>query len=409
MDVKVLILSAPEQGKRLLGLTLLERAILSLSRAGIRDIRVAVPCNSSRSEDIINRSRPLKLKGISCTVVRNKGELAATKGKFLLIRDTTVFDWKGAARLLQSAAAATRTLKTTDGSWAAEFLTAASAKKQLQAYFDNKIALQVSREATAFPGWGALSVTDETTYRKARRALLVSMRKPTDGFVSRNFNRYVSLCLTRFFLVLRLTPNSISFANLGLGVLGAILIATTAATGDYWKLLTGGLIFQLTSIIDGCDGEVAKLSFSDSDKGEWIDTLCDQLGYFSFFIGLPIGLYNKTHNLTFLVLGGMTFIFIGLLFYMMSRYVKRRGEGGSMLLIIKDLEAESTKKGWFAVLNKIVFGMNFIFRRDFFACFVMLFCISNQVWLLQWIISIFLTLQCLYIVFFSWYTGRNQE
>ena len=143
-------------------------------------------------------------------------------------------------------------------------------------------------------------------------------------FISRNFNRFVSLFLTRFFLVLRLTPNSISFGNLGLGVLAAVLIATTSP-GEYWKILVSGLIFQLTSIVDGCDGEVAKLSFSDSDKGAWIDTVCDQLGYFTFFIGLPVGLFHATKNPLYIVLGGMTFVFIGLLFYMMDTLCQTQG------------------------------------------------------------------------------------
>ena len=106
------------------------------------------------------------------------------------------------------------------------------------------------------------------------------MRKPTDGFISRNFNRYVSLFLSRFFLALRVTPNTISFGNLGIGVFGAFLIGL----GGFWNTFFAGIIFQFTSIVDGSDGEVAKLSFRDSPKGAWIDTVCDQLGYLTFFI-----------------------------------------------------------------------------------------------------------------------------
>ena len=406
MDCKAIITAGADCGKKLLGLTLLERSVLSLHRAGVSDIRIAVADPAVKAEQILSRSRALKRKSIDVSLITKKpARLPA--GNYILLSDNIVFDWKGAMEL---ASAAKKASAFTDlaGSKVVEIVPQTAALKSIKELFEGKTEKPGRTKGKVFPGWGCVRVSDRASYRQARRELLVSMRKPTDGFVSRNFNRYVSLFLSRFFLVLRLTPNSISFGNLALGVFGAVLIATTASAGEYWKILTAGLIFQLTSIIDGCDGEVAKLSFSDSDKGAWIDTVCDQLGYFTFFIGLPIGLYNATGNPLYLILGGMTFVFIGLLFFMMTRYVKRRGEGGSMLLIITDIQKAAAGKGWFALMNRIVFGMSFIFRRDFFAFFAMSFCIINQVWILQWFISVFVTLQSLYIVFFSWYTDRKQ-
>ena len=118
-----------------------------------------------------------------------------------------------------------------------------------------------------------VAVDSPAAFQEAERRLLASVRKPTDGYISRTLNRPVSLRLSRIFIRLGLTPNQISVANLMVGLLGAWL----AAGGGYAGTALGALLFQLSSIIDGSDGEVAKLTFTASERGSWIDTLCDEL------------------------------------------------------------------------------------------------------------------------------------
>ena len=40
--------------------------------------------------------------------------------------------------------------------------------------------------------------------------------------------------------------------------------------------LVGGLLIQLASIIDGCDGEIARLKQMSSARGAWLDTVLDR-------------------------------------------------------------------------------------------------------------------------------------
>jgi phosphatidylglycerophosphate synthase len=42
-------------------------------------------------------------------------------------------------------------------------------------------------------------------------------------------------------------------------------------------------------MLDGVDGELARLKFSGSKFGEWFDTLTDDIGKFLFFIGSGVG------------------------------------------------------------------------------------------------------------------------
>lgn len=398
------ILTGPESDKKLLGLTLLERQLLSLSRAGFtRLFVVAAPDGPVPAR--LAASKALARKGIAprLLVKKTTAALPAAGGSVLVVPAGAVFDWKGAATLVTEKKAKVVYLDL-QGRPGISLLPVASANTLVRNHLAGKAAASGGGKGIPFPGWG-LVADAVNNRRQARRELLVSMRKPTDGFVSRHLNRYVSLFLTRFFLILRLSPNAISFGNLGLGIFGALLVAL----GGYANTLVAGIIFQFTSIVDGCDGEVAKLAFRDSDKGAWIDTICDQLGYFTFFIGLPIGLYRQnTANPLYLILGVLTFVSIAFLFWLMSRYVRRRGAGGSMLLILQDIEAAAKGPGGFGLVNRIVFGMSFVFRRDFFAFFAMVFCAATIAWVLQWLITAAVTLMACYLVFFSWYTEKKR-
>ena len=116
--------------------------------------------------------------------------------------------------------------------------------------------------------------------------LLQSLRKPQDGLVSRAINRTLSLAVTRALCHTGLRPNAVSVAILGIGAAGAAL----ATRGTPAALCLGGLLFQAQSVLDGCDGELARLTFRGSKAGEWIDTVGDDLTNYAFFAGLAVGL-----------------------------------------------------------------------------------------------------------------------
>lgn len=133
-------------------------------------------------------------------------------------------------------------------------------------------------------GWRR--VRDEREARAAVDHLLQSLRKPQDGMVSRAINRTLSLAVTRVLCTTGLRPNTLSVGILGIGAVGALL----AARGTPAALAMGGLLFQAQSVLDGCDGELARLTFRGSKAGEWIDTVGDDLTNYAFFAGLAVGL-----------------------------------------------------------------------------------------------------------------------
>jgi phosphatidylglycerophosphate synthase len=57
------------------------------------------------------------------------------------------------------------------------------------------------------------------------------------------------------------------------------------------------------SILDGCDGEVARLKLLESDFGCWLETVCDYLYYLLIFAGMTIGLLRTSDEKIYLTWG----------------------------------------------------------------------------------------------------------
>lgn len=118
-----------------------------------------------------------------------------------------------------------------------------------------------------------VDVDDEAAFQRAETALLEnSLGKDRDGPVSHYLNRPLSARLSRHLVHTSLTPNQISLMSFGLSVLGAGLMLIP----HYLGLALCGLIAQLASILDGCDGEVARLKNQESPYGAWLDAVLDR-------------------------------------------------------------------------------------------------------------------------------------
>lgn len=124
--------------------------------------------------------------------------------------------------------------------------------------------------------------------KKIKHALIRNLTKPNDGWVSRHLNRPISTIFSRLLASTQITPNQITLAL----VVPSLLTGYILAQGGYWGFLIGGALFQLTSILDGVDGELARLKFKSSLYGKWLDFMCDNLAYLAALVGYFIGLFR---------------------------------------------------------------------------------------------------------------------
>ncbi|MCL7393552.1 MAG: NTP transferase domain-containing protein [Thaumarchaeota archaeon] len=118
------------------------------------------------------------------------------------------------------------------------------------------------------------------------RILRKELTKPGDGLVSRYLNRQISSRISTALYRRRLyiDPNIISIASFLICVCGAVFLALRS-------LLIGGLLIQASSIIDGVDGELARLFKRVSRFGALLDSFLDRLADLSVIMGLIIALW----------------------------------------------------------------------------------------------------------------------
>lgn len=132
-----------------------------------------------------------------------------------------------------------------------------------------------------------------------QEAFLEKIRRETPGLVARYFNKPISFAITRRLVGTSITPNQITVVNFGIALLAALCLASL----DYPTRILGAILMQLSSILDGCDGEVARLKNQCSKLGAWLDTIFDDVTNNLFFLAIAIGLWRTTENGWYLGIG----------------------------------------------------------------------------------------------------------
>ncbi len=162
-----------------------------------------------------------------------------------------------------------------------------------------------------------IDVDDEKAHQKAEKTMLESMRgKGNDGPVSHWLNRPISIQISKYLVDFDITPNQISFVSFLLSVLAAGLFAL----GNYWLLALGGIIAQFASIIDGSDGEVARLKYLSSDYGGWFDAVLDRYADAFLLFGLTWYVYSQDLSQWALIIGFVAIIGSFMLSYTADKY-----------------------------------------------------------------------------------------
>lgn len=139
----------------------------------------------------------------------------------------------------------------------------------------------------ANPGEWYQEVRNAADIQAAERKLFSSLKGEFEGFVDRFFNRKLSRWFTRIFLALGLSPNTITVVASIVGLLAAAVFGV----GTYAAGVAAALLFQLAAVIDCCDGEVARLTFTESAFGAWLDIAMDNVVHMAIFGGIAVGAF----------------------------------------------------------------------------------------------------------------------
>jgi phosphatidylglycerophosphate synthase len=128
-------------------------------------------------------------------------------------------------------------------------------------------------------------VETPTDVRAAERRLLRSLVKDTDGFMARHVERPISLQISRRLAGTAITPNQMSLISIAVGICGGPFFLSSRPLMQ----TIGALLFLAHSILDGCDGELARLKFQQSRWGGVLDFWGDNVVHTVIFGCMGIG------------------------------------------------------------------------------------------------------------------------
>ncbi len=298
------------------GLALVERAVRTLIASGVERVIVVVGYQAGPVAAVVNRLAPGRVRAVYAEDwERGNGAslaaaepLVAGEELFLLLtvdhlfgegaldplleagRPAVLVDhapapdaWAEGTRVRlheERAVAFSKELGDPSIDCGAFLLPAAvfDARRQAAARGDHTLAGAVTQLTLEHPlaavplprdGWWQDVDTPEDL-RRARRQLRRSLVKEGDGPVSRYLNRPVSTRLSMALAPLRLHPDLVSVAALLLGLAAAWLLANG-------QPLAGAALVHLTSVLDGVDGELARLQVRASPSGALLDGVLDRL------------------------------------------------------------------------------------------------------------------------------------
>ncbi|MFC1980892.1 CDP-alcohol phosphatidyltransferase family protein [Chloroflexota bacterium] len=108
-----------------------------------------------------------------------------------------------------------------------------------------------------------------------------------DGYISKHINRKMSEPMARLLAKTQVTPNQMTWAAFGIALLsfGSFILGYN---------IIAGLLVQLSSIVDGIDGSLARLKGMTSEFGSFLDSVLDR--YADILIVLGLTLWSLSHE-----------------------------------------------------------------------------------------------------------------
>jgi phosphatidylglycerophosphate synthase len=232
--------------------------------------------------------------------------------------------------------------------------------------------------------------------RRAEHLLLEQGRKPSDGFVAAHFNRHISLFISKYLLRMHVSPMLVTLSNL----LVALVSCWFIARGGYLNGAIGGLLFQISSILDGCDGEIARINHCSSEAGARLDNLCDIVTLLVFSASLPIGIFRATGSPTYLIVGGTGLCSVVVYYLLTVSILRQLGIQGNRVQLVKVIEEQVRRKERSGLTDRIAARMAFIVRHDFLAALIFVLLLANCGAFLVVLLSSLVILQMGYFVLF---------
>ena len=174
--------------------------------------------------------------------------------------------------------------------------------------------------------------------------------------VNRYLNRPLASLIVRAVFRTRVTPNQLTFVSFFIGLAGAFAFFR----GTPMFFAVGGVLAQLSSVVDCADGQLARARNRMSEFGAYLDLILDRVNEFFLIAGVVFGHFAWSGSVRMLVLGlvalGLYFLEIAV-FYLTETYANRgirsrSAESRGLMLFLIFL---------FGVVNRLDLGIYVLF------------------------------------------------
>jgi len=150
--------------------------------------------------------------------------------------------------------------------------------------------------------WLLITEPLDTSVAAAEAQLLRSLGREGDSLLVRMVDRRLSQAITKRLMRTSVTPNQITLGSAAVGLMGAFCLAQPSQALQ----VLGSLLFLFSTIMDGCDGEIARLTFQESAFGAKLDLIMDNVVHLVLFPSIALGLYRREYDTLYFVLGCLT-------------------------------------------------------------------------------------------------------
>ena len=242
------------------------------------------------------------------------------------------------------------------------------------------VSPEAPRHIPAKPIWAPVTRRDDFKY--AQRQLTRMLRKPmartADGLTSYWVNRPISLQMSKHLVNTPLTPNHVTAIALLLGLLAAWFVSY----GSWFELALGGVLLQVSSIVDGVDGELARMRLTSSRFGEWFDTVSDTVVNISFLAGISHAAYQLS-SASYVAYFGISTLVVTIIGVVIIYVDLIRAGKASHNSIEWDFE-----QGEKTFITRVFSGFALIAKRDTYTLILMCLTIANLPLVAFWVMSI---------------------
>jgi CDP-diacylglycerol---serine O-phosphatidyltransferase len=131
------------------------------------------------------------------------------------------------------------------------------------------------------------AVKDAVSEERAGGAEPVRRTSEIEEVTNLYFIHPLSARLVRIFAWLRISPNTVSLIGMACGVLAGVAYHRYQTA---WCALAGFGLMLAWHVMDGADGQLARLTNSFSELGKVLDGVCDYVTFTAVYVGLALAM-----------------------------------------------------------------------------------------------------------------------